>query len=461
MKVVSSVRARLEGGIPSSLKQVRQSTFARGLAILTSASLLQTLITLGSAPILSRLFLPEDFGVAGLVQALAVVPLLLANGQYFMAFGIARSRGESINLAFISLFLTTLTAVATVPVVLFLQGSPHLFPPSLAGVAPYLWTIPVFILTTNIVFIARIWEIRHAHYGSMATSRLLETGCLAAAQIGFGLLGAGPLGLIIGRWFGLAAAAVHGLRRVLGQIGRSGLRAISVRRQRTVARRHWRFPAYQLPAAVLNGSIPHLTPLLLGLFYSVQAVGFFWFASRLLERPAIIIGENVGRVFYQHAADRRRDGQAVFGLYALSTGGLAAISVVPFGLVILFGPELFAWMFGAAWETAGHYARWIAVANFTFLMAFPAQNAAGLFGLQKAFAMIETARAVVSALAVILIAGAGGEALVAVAAAAAAQSTTTLAFLTYVGLRLFSLDRGRQEPEPTTGKVEAALPAED
>jgi hypothetical protein len=34
-----------------------------------------------------------------------------------------------------------------------------------AGVWPYLWTIPAFILATNLVFIARIWEIRHASYG--------------------------------------------------------------------------------------------------------------------------------------------------------------------------------------------------------------------------------------------------------------------------------------------------------
>jgi lipopolysaccharide exporter len=442
MTLASSVRARLEGGIPSTLKRVRQSSFARGLAILTSASLLQTLITFGSAPILSRLFMPEHFGVAGLIQALAVVPLLLANGQYFMAFGIARSRGESINLAFLSLSLATLAAVATVPLALYLQASPELFPTSIVGVVPYLWTIPAFILATNIVFVTRMWEIRHARYGSMVTSRLLESGGLAAAQIGFGLLGAGPLGLIIGRWLGILAAAVHGLKQLLGQIGRSGLRAISLRRQRAVARRHWRFPAYQLPAAVLNGAIPHLTPLLLGLFYSVQTVGFYWFASRLLERPAIVIGDNVGRVFYQHAADRRQEGRAVFGLYWLSAGALGALGIVPFGLVILFGPELFAWVFGAAWETAGHYARWIAVANFAFLMAFPAQNAAVLFGLQKIFAMIETARATVSALAVILIAGAGGEALLAVAAAAAAQSAITLGYVLFVGLRLYRLDRG-------------------
>jgi hypothetical protein len=111
MTVASSVRARLEGGIPSTLKRVRQSSFARGLAILTSASLLQTLITFGSAPILSRLFMPEHFGVAGLIQASGGGAAAARQRPVFMAFGIARSPGESINLVALSFALTAGGAV--------------------------------------------------------------------------------------------------------------------------------------------------------------------------------------------------------------------------------------------------------------------------------------------------------------------------------------------------------------
>ncbi len=427
----------------SRFERLRQSSFARSLVILTSASLLQTLITFGSAPIVARLFTPEAFGIAGLIAALVVVPALLATGQYYAVIGIARNAAEAVNAVALSFLLTVLGALVVLPLALALAAHPVLVPGSLVPATAYFWTIPLFMLAANLVMISRLWEIRHASYGPQVTNRLIESGGIALTQIGLGLLGTGPIGLVIGRWLGLATAGSHGLRLMLARVGRRGLRSITPRRMGTIARRHWRFPAYQLPGSVLNGLTPQLTPLLLGVFYALETVGFFWFASRLLERPAIVLGDNLGRVFYQHAADRRQARQPVFGLFWRSTAALAAFGVVPFGLVIAFGPALFAWIFGAQWEVAGHYAQWIAAAYFVFLLTFPAKNATALFELQKVFAAVELGRALVSAAAVVVVARLGGEALTAVAIGASLQALTSLGFVGYVGLRLHRVDRAR------------------
>ena len=431
----------LKNGMSKWAARLRQSSFARSLGILTSASLLQTLITFGSAPIVARLFTPEHFGIAGLIVALSVVPILLFTGQYYSAIGIARTRAEAVNLVTLSALLTIAGAILVLPISLYLGGHAALLPTSLQPVAPYLWTIAAFMLATNLVGISRLWEIRHASYGPQVTNRVIEAGGIALSQIGLGLLGTGAPGLIIGRWLGIAAAGLHGLKLMLARIGRPGLRTITRRRLGALSRRHWQFPAYQLPGAVLNGFIPQLTPLLLGLLYTIEAVGFFWFASRLLERPAIVLGNNVGRVYFQHAADRRKKGQPVFGVFWRSTAVLAAFGVVPFGLVIAYGPMLFAWVFGTQWEVAGHFAQWIAAAYFVFLISFPARNATALFALQKAFAVTETCRAIASAGAVILVARAGGDALTAVAVGALAQGLISLAFVAFVSVRLYRLDR--------------------
>jgi O-antigen/teichoic acid export membrane protein len=233
--------------------RLKRSSFARGLAILTSASLLQTVIVFGSAPIVARLFTPEQFGIAGLIQAIGVVPILLANGQYYAAIGIARSRSESVNLVFLSFFLALGASLLALLPALYLQVHPEFFPPSLIDVVPYLWTIPAFMVVTNLIFISRQWEIRHAAYGPQVTNRLLESGGTALAQIGLGLIGGGALGLIMGRWLGTAAAGLHGIKLMIERIGQQGLRSISLRRMRVLSRRHWRFPAYQLPASVSTG----------------------------------------------------------------------------------------------------------------------------------------------------------------------------------------------------------------
>jgi O-antigen/teichoic acid export membrane protein len=424
-----------------ALARLRQNRFARGLAILTSASLLQNVITFASAPVIARLFDPADFGVAGLVQALGIVPGLLATGLYYVALGIARSRGEAINVVFLSLALVPLCAALALPPVLYLQANPDLLPGSLAGVAPYLWTIPAFMVAVNVLVVTRLWETRHGHYGPQLINRLIEGGGIAGTQIALGLLGTGPYGLLFGRWLGTAAAALHGMKQVLCEIGARGLRAISIRRMRVMAARHWRFPAYQLPATISGQLSQQLIPILLGMFYALEAVGFYWFASRLLERPAIIWGSNVARVYYQHAADQRKDGLPVSRLYWRTTATLAATSLIPFGCIIFFGPQLFALVFGGEWEQAGQYARWIALASFAFLIGFPARTATALFDIQASYAIIETVRAMLGALVVIIIARQGGEAELAIAVATSLQGLIMLTFVVFVGIRLLHVDR--------------------
>ena len=423
------------------LRKMTTGSFARGLTILTSTSLVQTLITFAAAPVLSRLFSPEQFGIASLLQVVAAIPILAATGQYYVAFGIARNRIEAINIAALSLLLLTLLSLAALPPMLLLRAHAEMLPDFLVPVAPYFWTVPGFMVVAATLGMYRVWEIRLARYRAMVGNRLLETAGMNAMQVGLGLLGAGALGLILGRLLGIAAAAVHGLILMLHPLGWRSVRSISARRVCTVTRRHWRFPAYHLPAQSLRVVAQNLTPVLLGALYSLSSVGFFWFANRLLARPGDVLGKNVARVFFQHAADRRKARDPVFGLFWRSTGLLIVVGIIPFGAVIAYGPPLFALVFGAEWEAAGHYARWIALASFAELIASPSRTSTSLFGLQGFLAVVEGARAVTGALALISVAMLDGDEVTAIAVTAAVQSLVILGFISFVAVRLRQVDR--------------------
>lgn len=427
-------------------RRIHRSAFMRGLAILTSASVLQTVVTLGSAPIVARLFDPHDFGISGLIQALAAVPTLAASGQYYAAIGKARGRSEAANLAMLSILLAPLVSALLLPVTIYFLFHPDLLPTSIAPVAGYLWMIPASMIVGSWLFVTRLWEVRHRHYGFAIRSRLLETCGAAVAQIGLGLLAPGPFTLLFGRWLGVASAAVHGLRTFAADIG-TGRSGIRLRRMLLVARRHWEFPAYQLPGQALSDFSRQLIPILLGLYYAIESVGFYWFANRLLQRPAQIYGANVGRVFFQHASDRRRDRRPVSGLYWGSNAALFLVSLVPFGILMAFGPPIFAWAFGSAWETAGRIAQWLAFANFANIVGYPARGVTQLFGMQRSFAVVETARALLSAATIVAVAHSGGDVLLAVAATAILQSVITLGWILAAGLHLRRIDRGLAQAE--------------
>lgn len=425
----------------AGVQTIVRGSFFRGFALLTSASVLQNLIVFASAPIITRFFTPADFGIAGLVQIIEILPILLATGQYYLALGIARNRPEAVNIAALSVVMAPVVAVAILPIALFFRTHPAFLPTALQPVAPYLWVVPCIVVPSSLLFVTRLWETRQARYGALVVNRVIESGSIAIAQIGFGLLGGGPLGIIFGRLIGIVAAASHGLRGVLLHIGTPGLRSIRPRRLAAAAWRHWRFPAYQLPAQAMHELARQLLPLTLVFFYTLESVGFYWFANRLLERPALILGDNIGRVYYQHAADRRLARQPIWRLYCGVVGILFGVAVVPFGSIMLFGPQLFAFVFGDAWKPAGEFARWIAVVSFVLLIAGPSKTSSLLYGFQHVNVMVETGRAAASAVVLIGVAMSGGGELVAVGAACVTQALIILGFMTFVAIRLRKLDR--------------------
>src|SRR5699024_9062559 len=65
-------------------------------------------------------------------------------------------------------------------------------------------------------------------------------------------------------------------------------------------------------------------------------------------------------------------GENVSRLITKATLALMGIGIVPFGLVIIFGPWLFEFVFGQGWDVAGEYARWIALTSFAVFMNKPA-----------------------------------------------------------------------------------------
>src|SRR5699024_9902823 len=65
-----------------------------------------------------------------------------------------------------------------------------------------------------------------------------------------------------------------------------------------------------------------------------------------------------------------------------ATISLGALGFLPFGLVIIFGPLLFSFIFGEEWLKAGEYARWIALWIFFMFISQPSIKALPVLSAQ-------------------------------------------------------------------------------
>src|SRR5699024_8145212 len=131
------------------------------------------------------------------------------------------------------------------------------------------------------------------------------------------------------------------------------------------------FPLYRAPQVFINAISESLPILLLTTFFGPASAGFYSIGRTVLTVPTQLIGKSVGDVFYPRISEAANKGESLPKLIKNATIGLSLIGLVPFGLIVIFGPWIFGFVFGTEWVTAGEYARWMALWMFFMFINRP------------------------------------------------------------------------------------------
>lgn len=322
------------------------------LTLLTGTGLAQV-IALAASPLLSRLFAPEDFGVFALFQSVVAVLAILATGRYELAVVLPESDDDGWQLLLLAL-LIALGVTLLCLVVVALAGRWLAAEAGHATLAPWLYLLPLSVALTAAVNTLGCWANRRRQYRQLAGNRVVQSGGGVAATLGLGAAGWAAPGLLLGGAVGQALSA-----GLLGWQARGDLRPARATRLRALARQYRNFPRINLPHALLDALQASALLAVMGAAFGSQVLGWYAFALRIARTPLAMLGASVGQVFQQRAAQVWNEGGDLAGLARRTTGRLALFAL-PFALLMLFAPALFAWAFGAEWREAGVQARILA-----------------------------------------------------------------------------------------------------
>jgi O-antigen/teichoic acid export membrane protein len=156
-----------------------------------------------------------------------------------------------------------------------------------------------------------------------------------------------------------------------------------------LAKKHYDFPLFRAPQNFINSVSQNLPVLMLAAFFGPASAGFYALCRRLLGLPSQLIGKSVGDVFYPRITEAAHRGEDLTRLILKATLSLAAIGIVPFGMIVAFGPWLFGFVFGSEWVIAGVYARWLALMMFFNFVNRPAVVSVPVLDIQKGLLFYE------------------------------------------------------------------------
>lgn len=338
----------------------RRDSFAQRVAMLAGSTLAAQGIALATAPLLTRLYRPDHFGLLAVLASL-VAPLTVAVcARYDQAIPLPRSDAAAANVGALALSLAFLVAgLSAAGIALAGDRLARAF--NADELAGYLWLVPVAVLSTGASGALTFWAMRRKAFSRVAGTRLNQVGLRVGLQALLGLLGVAPLGLLLGESLGPFGGSST-LAYAAWRDDRGALRRISARRMAWAARRYLRFPLIALPSAVLNILATVLPGFVLPMMFGTAQAGFFLVAQRLAGWPVNLLGNSVGQVFYTDLAARADDHRGNWRRFLKLTRHLGVIGLAG-ASVLATAPVWAGWVLGARWTEAG----WVMAAMIPLL----------------------------------------------------------------------------------------------
>jgi O-antigen/teichoic acid export membrane protein len=225
------------------------------------------------------------------------------------------------------------------------------------GVLKHALWLPLTVATAGAAQWLTLWASRAQRFAALSASRVTQYGGAALAQAAGGVAQLGTLGLINGP-IAAGAAAVLWLTRPAPLGGWRALWTLPSAQWQAAARKHRDFPLLNTPHAFAGALQDTLAVALLIAWSGDAAAGFWGLALRYLKAPATLVGGAVSQALYPKLAAAAPDQARAAVLQVMATLALVAAPLV--ALLLVTGPDLFAWVFGERWRPAGELARALA-----------------------------------------------------------------------------------------------------
>ncbi|MEM6289386.1 MAG: oligosaccharide flippase family protein [Bacteroidota bacterium] len=337
----------------------REGRMLRPVLTLVTGSAAAQAIVFAAQPVLTRLFLPEAFGVLTVVTTSVAVLSTVASGGYRAAILLPQDDDDRAHLLALTLAVAFGSTALTLLGVALVVGAGLVEGAAALG----LWWLAPALVLTEAAAAAETWHTGRGRFRAVSWARVAQSVVAVGVRLGVGLTVAQASdwsagGLVGGAVAGLAAGALVSVGWMVAADG-AAWASLRVARIRRLARRYVRFPSFSAPAALLNVASTRVPVFALVAFYGEAVVGQFGLAYGTLALPLGLVGGAVGQAFFPEASAARHDGR-LGALTRATARGLWAVTAYPALAAAAAGPTLFAFVFGPEWVEAGQFAQRIA-----------------------------------------------------------------------------------------------------
>ncbi len=325
------------------------------------------LIPLIASLILSRLYTSEEFGVFTLFSSVVSFLTVASTLRYELAIMLPKKNIDAFHLLLlasgISFIVSILVFILTIAFPIHISNIL-----SSENIKPWLIFMGISVFFISNIQNLTIWFNRRKKYKNISTNMIVQSSTSASINIADGFAGFTSGGLIPGSLSGQGVGFILFLRLLIKRDKRL-FKHISKKRIKENAKKYIEYPKYNFPHRLVDMISITGLPILIATLFSETVLGSYGFMLRVLKAPLGILSASLGQVYYQQISEEVAKNKSVINLFKKTVFRVTLIISPFFILILLWGPDIFAFVFSEKWRIAGIYAQyltpWLFVTSIT------------------------------------------------------------------------------------------------
>ncbi len=328
--------------------KIIKSDFLKSVSLLMTGTIFAQLIGYLLAPIITRLYSPSEMGEFGVFHRIIVVIVTLSTVRYELAIPLPKKNSDSFLLFRLSIRIALISMILS-----FIALNIYYLWNNL-DFERVIWIFCISATSISLVFfnLGTNWAIRHQYYKNLTYSKITNSIVLNFSRVIFGIFNTGKWGLILSFLVSSVAAAFHFLPNYFSNSSEK-LTLFSKKKMIVLARKYKDFPIANLPHALSDSLRDLFVAVLLTTIFSEQVFGAFDHSFRMLRLPIMLIGVSMGQVFFNRVSKYKNLSKPLFPILKKMIINLTLLSIIPFGIIMFWGEDLFAFIFGESWRFSG------------------------------------------------------------------------------------------------------------
>lgn len=350
-----------------------RSELAKNTFTLITGTIIAQLIPLILHPILRRIYSPEDFGVFAVYLNIFGIIIIMATLRYEAAIMLPNNNIEAANILSLSFIINFILCSSIFILLLFFKDNFCNLINFPIEHSNYLYLLPFSAMFCSFYQSINFWLIRQKAFKSSSINKMSRRSVEGLLQLGIGYKKL-SFGLVVGDFFGNLTNVISGIIQI--KKNSFNINYISKKKIFYVLKRYKKFPLYNFLPTLLSSAATFLPFIFINKLYSSEDVGYLDLSRLVLSIPLAFISVSISQVIFQQITFKRNNQQSIKKDLLNILYFILAIAIIEYILIQLFGPTLFAFVFGNKYNVSGEYSK---ILVYSYIMNFIISTYSSIF----------------------------------------------------------------------------------